>query len=144
MHRIWNIFAASFKNVIKVLSGMSNLEQMQDNVSFMKDFTPLNDNEYKAIDEVRKILESVKMVECTACKYCLDGCPKQIKIPYLFSCYNSKKQFNDWNSSYYYSIHTRDSGKASDCIKCGKCEKICPQHLPIRKLLEDVSKVFEK
>ena len=136
-------FAASLDGVYKVLSGMSDLEQMKDNVSYMKDFNPLNDEEYEAIDKVKNILKSLGGIECTACRYCVDGCPMKISIPDLFACYNAKKQFNDWNSGMYYRIHTKDAGKASDCIKCGKCERVCPQHLKIRELLEEVAKTFE-
>ena len=137
-------FAASFEGVVCVLSGMSNFEQMKDNLSYMKDFKPLEDKEYEAIDKVREILDNLGGVPCTACRYCVDGCPKKISIPDLFGCYNAKIQFNDWNSDYYYGVHTKNNGKASECIKCGKCENICPQHLPIRKHLEDVAKTFEK
>jgi len=136
-------FAASFDGVVEVLSGMSNLEQLQDNVRYMEDFKALDDEEMKAIDEVRKILKKNQGIPCTACRYCVDGCPMNISIPDLFSCYNAKKQFHDWNSSYYYDIYTKTNGKASDCIKCGACEMSCPQHLKIRDLLEEVSKTFE-
>lgn len=128
-----------------VLSGMSNTEQMQDNISFMKDFKPRNSDELSAIEKVRGVFKRMSMIPCTACRYCVDGCPKHILIPDLFADLNAKKLHNDWNSDYYYgSIHTANGGKASECIKCGKCEKICPQHLPIRKLLVDVANTFEK
>lgn len=81
---------------------------------------------------------------CTACKYCMEQCPKHIAIPGLFACLNAKKHFNDWNADYYYhNIQTSSGRKASDCIRCGRCEKICPQHLPIRDLLVEVQKEFE-
>ena len=122
---------------------MSNFEQMQDNLSYMKDFKPFDDKEYEAVDKVINILNNLGGIPCTACRYCVDGCPKKIAIPDLFSCYNAKVQFGDWNSDYYYGVHTKNHGKASDCIKCGKCEKICPQHLKIREYLEDVKNHFE-
>ena len=136
-------FAASFDGMFKVLSGMSNLEQMIDNVSYMEEFIPLNEEEKEACFKVAKILKELGGIECTACRYCVDGCPKKISIPDLFACYNAKKQFNDWNSSMYYEVHTKENGKASDCIKCGMCEATCPQHLNIRELLEEVAKTFE-
>ena len=121
------------------------LEQMEDNISYMKDFTPLSETEKKAIDRVREIFQSKNLIQCTACRYCTAGCPKQISIPDLFACMNAKKIFHDWNTDYYYNnVHTVNNGKASDCIKCGKCEKACPQHLPIRQLLVDVAEEFEK
>ena len=137
-------FAAGFENIKMVLSGMGSIEMMNDNVSFMKDFTPLNENELKAIEKVCDILKSKCLISCTACRYCVDGCPAKIQIPNLFSCMNNKSMWKNWNSDFYYSIYTKNGGKASDCIKCGKCEHICPQNLPIRKLLEEVAIEFEQ
>ncbi|MFQ6793879.1 MAG: aldo/keto reductase [Thomasclavelia sp.] len=136
-------FAASQSNVMMVLSGMSNLEQMEDNLSYMQDFKPITKQEYQAIDQVVDILNQMGGIACTACRYCEDGCPMKIAIPDLFACYNAKIQFNDWNSSYYYNVNTKDRGKASMCIGCGQCERICPQHLPIIEHLKEVAKTFE-
>lgn len=138
-------FAAGFDGVFMVLSGMSNMEQMSDNISYMKDFKPLNDAEMKAVEEVTKVFKSMNLIACTACRYCVDGCPKNIVIPDLFACMNSKHIHHDWNADYYYNeICTVGSGKASDCIGCGKCEKACPQHLSVRSYLKKVAKEFEK
>lgn len=137
-------YAASFDGVEMVLSGMSNTEQMRDNISFMKDFVPLKDYEYSAIEKVQKIISDMEGIDCTACRYCVAGCPKNILIPDLFACYNAKVQFKDNNSDRdYKEVYTKDNAKASECIKCGKCEKACPQHLGIRKLLEKVAVEFE-
>jgi predicted aldo/keto reductase-like oxidoreductase len=137
-------FAAGCEGVKMVLSGMSNFDQMQDNLSYMKDFRPLNTAEQAAVRQVRDIFQSKNLIPCTACRYCTDGCPMKISIPDLFSCMNAKMAFHDWNANYYYNVvHTARNGKASACIKCGKCEAICPQHLPIRALLEDVARQFE-
>ena len=137
-------FAAGFEGVFMVLSGMSNMDQMLDNISYMKDFKPLNDKEKEAVAKVCAVFSNMHLIACTACRYCIDGCPKHISIPDLFACMNTKNIYHDWNANYYYNqVHTKNAGKASDCIECGKCEKACPQHLPIRNLLKDVAKEFE-
>ena len=101
---------------------------------------PMIDN---AVDEEQT--NNMVDIPCTACHYCTDGCPQKIRIPDLFACMNAKTQFRNWNEDYYYhNILTRENGKASDCVKCGQCEGICPQHLKITELLCDVAKEFEK
>ena len=141
-------FAASFPYMAMVLSGMSNMEQMQDNLSAMKDFQPLNEIEMAAVQKVCGIFKSLNLIPCTSCRYCVEEseCPKGIRIPDLFAAMNAHEAFHNWNTAFYYSsVITGDGhGKASECIKCGKCEKVCPQHLPIRELLKDVAKTFEE
>ena len=138
-------FAAGFPGMMMVLSGMSDLEQMKDNLSYMRDFKPLNETELAAVKKVQEIFHKMNMIPCTACRYCVEGCPKQISIPDLFAIMNIKQLHHDWNADYYYEeVHTAPGRRASDCLKCGKCEKICPQHLPIRQLLENVANEFEK
>ena len=137
-------FAASFPGIRMVLSGMSNMEQLTDSLSFMRDFQPLNEAEMEAIGKVRDVFRSLNLIGCTACRYCVAGCPQNILIPELFGAMNAKRVYNDWNSGWYYTVHTQDNGKASDCIQCGNCEQTCPQHLPIRSLLKQVAETFEK
>lgn len=134
-------YAAGFDQVMMVLSGMSNLQQMEDNISFMKDFKPLSEAEKEAVDKVCKIYKAQDVIPCTACRYCVEGCPKSIKIPDLFMHMNTKNVFGETMESYEDVVGC--NGKASDCIKCGKCENACPQHLPIRDLLDKVTKEFE-
>lgn len=136
-------FAAGFEGVFMTLSGMSNLAQARDNVATMKDFKPLDERERAAVMRVQAELARHDFIPCTACRYCTAGCPKRISIPDLFACMNQKKLYKDWNSEVYYDTYTKDLGKASDCISCGKCESACPQHLEIRKLLQQVAKEFE-
>ncbi|MCH5171072.1 MAG: aldo/keto reductase, partial [Oscillospiraceae bacterium] len=132
-------FAAGFDGIMMVLSGMSNMEQMRDNLSFMTDFKPLNEKELEAVDKVCAIFKKQDIIPCTACRYCTDGCPKQIPIPEIFSDLNAKKQNKESDGA----ASTYGGGKASDCIKCGKCETACPQHLEIRSLLEQAAKELE-
>ena len=138
-------FAAGFPGIRMVLSGMSDMEQMLDNTSFMADFQPLNEKEMAAIRKVREIFRTKDMIPCTACRYCIDGCPQHISIPDLFAVMNTKQIHKNWDADRCYNeVHTAPGRRASDCLECGKCEQVCPQHLPIRKLLKDVAKAFEK
>lgn len=136
-------YAASLENVMLVLSGMSNEEQLADNTAYMREFVPLSDKEKETIENVVEELAKMPTIACTKCRYCVEGCPKKILIPELFSDYNMSVQFgvND-QSKGNYMRHTTDNGKAKDCIRCGKCEAQCPQHLPIRELLEKVAVTF--
>ena len=136
-------YCSSFEGIFMVLSGMSTIEQVEDNIGYMKDFVPFTKEEFEAVDEVREILKKQDSIPCTECKYCVDGCPKKIVIPRLFDWYNDKKVY-EWNVDEAYHKYAEANAVASDCIKCGKCEKECPQHLPIRELLEKVADAFEK
>ncbi len=137
-------FAASFEGVAMVLSGMGNMQMLNDNMSYMKDFKPLDEKESAAIESVRKIFKEQNLIPCTECRYCTSECPANIPIPNILACLNGKNQWKNWIYEYYYDVHTANCGKASDCLKCGKCENICPQHLEIRKYLKDAVDAFEK
>ena len=137
-------FAASHPNVMMVLSGMSSTDQMRDNISTMQEFVPLSDFELEAVWKVREILRGENVIPCTNCRYCVDGCPKQIPIPDLFSCLNARSLQKDVDTRAQYRAFTEGRGRASDCIKCGKCEHSCPQHLEIRKLLERAARAYDR
>lgn len=145
----WAIrFVASLENVMVVLSGMSTIEQMKDNTSYMEDFKPLSEEEIVMCHKAADIINAQIAIPCTACHYCTEGCPMQICIPEYFSLYNEDMredlEHKGWtvNFSNYHALNKKH-GKASDCIQCGQCESVCPQHLPIINNLKDVAKHFE-
>jgi len=141
----WAIrFAASLPNVMVVLSGMSTPEQMQDNTGYMKEFVPLSETEKELCFHAAALIRNDVTVPCTACSYCTDGCPMNIAIPRYFKLYNSdkaesKQQDNAVISLDKYSNLTSQFGGPADCIECGSCEGVCPQHLPIRALLKETA-----
>jgi len=128
-------FVASKDNLLAVLSGMSSIEQMKDNLSFMKDFKPLTEHEEEVIREVQEAYNAGQSIPCTGCRYCTKGCPMGIPIPDIFTVQNRKKGSPEFRTKREYAIVTQDKGKASECIQCGQCEGVCPQHLPIIDLL---------
>ena len=133
----WAIrYVASMDNMLAVLSGMSNLAQMDDNLSYMKDFRPLSAAEQETIRKAQAALNEDQSIPCTGCHYCTEGCPMQIPIPEIFTVANRRKGSPHFRTVREYTIVTTDKGKASDCIQCGQCEGACPQHLPIISLLE--------
>ena len=145
----WAIrFAASLEHVMVVLSGMSNMEQLLDNTDYMADFQPLSAQEQALVKKAVDAINSTIAIPCTGCSYCTEGCPQRIAIPKYFSLYNADLQeFKEksWRpQGEYYTRLTMNFGKASDCLECGQCEQVCPQHLPIIRHLKDVAARFEK
>ena len=139
----WAIkFAASLEGVITVLSGMSNIEQMEDNISYMKDFTKLSDKEEETINKAQEILKSIPLIPCTTCNYCAKVCPMHIGISESFTAMNYLTLYNDMAAAKHqeeWLVGGHGLKKASECIKCGRCEQACPQHIQIRKELEKVA-----
>ena len=141
----WAIrYAASLEGLVTVLSGMSNIEQMENNLSFMRDFEPLNDDERAALTKTQEFLASIPRVPCTGCSYCTKGCPQEIAIPDVFNAYNQWKVYRSLNSAKRsYGFATRKGGKASDCIACGQCESVCPQSIAIIEELKNAASILE-
>lgn len=144
-------FCASLPNCRVVLSGMPKMEFLDDNIKTMENFVPLNDEEQEILKKVVDIINANTAIPCTTCRYCEPQCPKKIAIPDFFNLYNDYMRVNkntkvtnvSTQSIFYQNIVNRGRGAASDCVKCGKCEKVCPQGLPIRDNLELVAKELE-
>lgn len=138
----WAIrFAASKEDVIMVLSGMSNLEQVKDNTEYMQDLKPMNQEEQEILEKVVDIIDGKTSIPCTGCDYCIEsGCPKKIAIPTYFALYNKLKRLGEESGAKEEYRKLEGVGRPEDCIKCGKCERMCPQHLRIRSYLEMVAK----
>ena len=142
-------FVASLPNVFMVLSGMSNLAQMEDNSAFMQEFKPLTEEEKEVLKECADIIRRSKAVPCTACRYCTEGCPMQIPIPDYFVLYNNvlENPGSDWtlqgNRRNYARLQDAGAGKASECLGCGLCEAACPQHINIPELMPKLAEVLE-
>lgn len=139
----WAIrFVASLDGIITVLSGMSSVEQMEDNLSHMKNFQALNEEEQKIIRQAQKILGSPAEIPCTACHYCTDGCPKQIQIPDIFAAANLQIGNGQATQAKERYASISEGHRATDCIGCKQCERACPQHLKITDYLKQCSEIF--
>ena len=139
-------FCASLEHVVMVLSGMSDEEQVKDNVGYMKVFEPLNTEEQAIVEKAADMIRNDIAIACTGCAYCVDDCPKNIAIPEYFKIYNHLKQYQGTSEKWdrmKYAKKAEERGKASDCIECGLCEGHCPQHLSIREYLKDVKEALE-
>ena len=137
-------FVGSLPGVTTFLSGMSTQEQMEDNMNTFRNFEPLSDEEKAAIDKVIEAMFRVEQVGCTACRYCVDGCPMGISIPDIISAINTRRKFpGDMRPQFFYNGLVSGKSHASDCIGCGQCEGVCPQHLPIIEILKEGAEMFD-
>ena len=136
-------YCASLEGIVTVLSGMSTEEQLNDNVSYMENFQPLNEGERATVQKVVDILNSLPTIPCTACKYCVDGCPQKINIPGIFKAMNDLTLYNnEVTARRSYDNAVGEGGKAGDCIQCGACEAHCPQKIEIIETLKKAAETF--
>ncbi len=136
-------FAASLPQVMVVLSGMSSEEQMKDNLSYMREFKPLDEGEQETIRRAGQALAAIDRIPCTGCRYCTPGCPVDMHIPDIFAVMNVYKTYGDLVRAKNDYSWRFDGPKASACIGCGQCESACPQHLPIISLLKETADTLE-
>ncbi len=139
-------FVGSLPGVMTILSGMSTPEQMADNVNTFTHFEPLTDAEKAVVEEVRTIMMNVPTIGCTACRYCTDGCPMKISIPDVFRAVNTMRLYNEEfrPKAFYDGLIGQGYGRAADCVACGQCEGVCPQHLSIIELMKEASGLLDK
>lgn len=135
-------YCASLDNILVVLSGMSNMEQLKDNMSYMKNFVPLNAEEQQCVEKATNLIKSTIAIPCTACRYCVDGCPKKINIPRYFEIYNEAQRYSVASFKWHFNEEKKKSGAPADCIGCRACEKHCPQKIQIVDMLKEVNKTF--
>jgi len=140
----WAIqYTATLQNVTCVLSGMSNMMQLQDNIQTFQDIKPLTVDELNILNQVLTEIAKTGGIPCTACKYCHESCPVNIDIAACFTYYNDAKTDcvgNSWNTSIMYK--SIEGNRADTCIKCGACVPLCPQHIDIPKEMDKVAKMF--
>ena len=138
-------YVGSLDGVMTILSGMSTPQQMAENIETFSLFEALSADERAVLADVVKKMLDMPQVACTACRYCTDGCPQHINIPEVFRALNIARRYPKDSSpkSLYQGIVEAGSGRASDCIACGQCEGVCPQHLPIIELLQEAAERFD-
>ena len=137
-------FAAEQDGVMMVLSGMSDLAQLEENIKIAEEFKPLTSKQMQAIDGVLDIILAIPIIECTGCRYCVKDCPSNIPIPDIIDPLNRYVTYGNLSGpKTSYGFNVAGLGKASDCIACGSCEAHCPQHLKIIDAMSRSSSLFD-
>ena len=136
-------YAASLDNILVVLSGMSNMDQLKDNMSYMKDFVPLNSEEKEIVEKATNIIKNSIKIPCTACRYCVDGCPMNINIPRYFELVNEAGRYGVASFKWNYNEAKKNGGAPGECVECGQCENHCPQKISIIEELKKAKELFE-
>ena len=138
-------FVGSLPGVEAILSGMSTEDQMNDNIKTFANFEPLTQAEEILVNEVKEKMLDANLIACTSCRYCTDGCPMGISIPDIFRAVNTLRLYpgDEFRPKMFYQGLAERTAKASDCVGCGQCEDVCPQHLPIIELLKVAAEAFE-
>jgi len=134
-------WVAGLSNVFVILSGMSLPEQVEENLKTFSPYKPLGPAELAAIADAQNALKELPIIPCTSCEYC-DGCPQEIDIPQMFSKYNGWLAYE--NKGNFLGGYPAEGHRPSDCIACGKCSAVCPQHIEIPEKLKLVTAVYEK
>ena len=138
-------FVGGLPGIGTILSGMSTEDQMEDNLNTFSDFAPLSEAEQDTLQKIVRRMNDLPLIGCTACRYCTEGCPMGISIPDIFSAVNTRRRFpTDMRPQFFYNNLTSKTGRASECIACGKCEGVCPQHLPIITLFKEAAEKFDR
>lgn len=141
-------FVANLDNVFMVLCGVSSYKQMEENIEIFENMQPLSKEELDLIKQVSELINSKIIVPCTKCNYCINECPVNINIPYVFDLYNSEKLLNEdgfttYQVTYINYMKNKKNGPASACIDCGKCVEKCPQQINIPQVMKDVVESLE-
>ncbi len=138
-------FVGSLDGIMTILSGMSTPEQMQDNLHTFSNFEPLSEQDRDVLQQVTQAMAELPNIPCTSCRYCCDGCPSGILIPDIIGSLNTLRMYGEDNRPhFFYQSLTDHSGKAGDCIACGQCESVCPQHLSIIEIMQEASSRLDR
>ncbi|MBQ1508124.1 MAG: 4Fe-4S dicluster domain-containing protein, partial [Erysipelotrichaceae bacterium] len=134
-------FLISLLNIRMILSGMNDMSQVKDNLATFEEARPLSDEERNTLFEIAESLK--RGVPCTGCRYCCDGCPVGLNIPYLLECYNDYKYGGSMTPTMRISGLPEEK-RPSACIGCGQCAHACPQGIDVPSVMAELAEIYEK